>query len=154
MIEVKVEGLNRLIRLAEQFPQIAEPHINTAITRSLTRIWGAEKREAPFGVAGQLRDNWVITTARFQGTLASNMPYALFVEKGTGPHMPPIDAITPWAKKKGLNPWAVAMSIKKKGTKANPFLSRAIDDAQSGIEQEFEDALNATLAEVNSLPDT
>ena len=40
----------------------------------------------------------------------------------TGRKLPPINAITPWAKSKGINPWAVAMSIKRFGTKPHPFV--------------------------------
>lgn len=152
-VSVKVEGLARLQALAEQYPSVSETHINAAITKALTRIFGAEKSEAPFGVSGLLRDNWRITPGRFTGTLESLTPYAAAVHEGTAPHMPPIDAITPWANKKGINPWAVAMSIKKKGTKANPFLQRAVDESATGIESDFEDALTATLAELTALPD-
>ncbi len=47
---------------------------------------------------------------------------ALYLDEGTKPHMPPVSAIKPWANSKGLNEWTVAYSIKKKGTKAYPFL--------------------------------
>lgn len=154
MIQMKINGLNKLAKFAEKYPEISEKHIGTAISRSLVRILGEEKVQAPFGVSGLLRDNWAVSTGRFQGILKSLSPYALFVHEGTPPHMPPIAAITPWANKKGINPWAVAMSIKKKGTKANPFLKRAADNSQAGVESEFIAALQNTLAEVNSFDDT
>ena len=40
----------------------------------------------------------------------------------TKPHFPPISAIEGWAQRKGLNPWAVAIGIAKKGTPIVPFL--------------------------------
>lgn len=58
------------------------------------------------------------------------MPYyGLFLDSGTKPHMPPVDAIDRWIKDKGLNlnAWAVATNIKKFGTKAQPFLF-VVDD--------------------------
>jgi hypothetical protein len=152
-ITVSVDGLNRLQKLAEQYPETSEKYINAAITTSLTRILGAEKVEAPFGVSGVLRDNWRITPGRFTGTLESLAPYAAAVHEGTAPHMVPVDAITPWANKKGLNPWAVAKSIAKKGTKANPFLQRAVDSVEDGISIDFEKALQSTLDELTSLSD-
>lgn len=50
--------------------------------------------------------------------------YAEYVDKGTKPHMPPVSPIEKWVTKKNLNlnPWAVAINIKKFGTKAHPFL--------------------------------
>lgn len=153
-VNVKIVGLNRLTKLAERYPATSEQYINKAISRSLVRILGAEKQEAPFGVSGMLRDNWKVTTGRFEGALVSQTPYAAAVHEGSKPHMPPIQEITAWAKKKGINPWAVAMSIKKKGTKPNPFLKRAVGDVKDDVDKEFEDALNGALNELASLSDS
>lgn len=152
-VSVKINGLNKLQRFAEKFPQIAEKYTNIAINRSLLRVLGAEKQEAPYGVSGQLRDNWKVVLGRFEGALVSLSSYARYVEFGTKPHMPPVEPLIPWAKKKGLNPWAVARSIAKKGTKANPFLQRALDNTKTGVESEFRDALAQGMEEVNSFPD-
>ena len=46
-----------------------------------------------------------------------------------------------WAKKKGMNPWAVRASIAKKGIKFNPFLKRAADASEGGVKLIFEKAL-------------
>lgn len=154
MIKVEIKGLNKLVNFAEQYPAISEKYINLAINRSLLRIWGAEKLEAPFGVSGVLRDNWQVKVGRFEGALVAGAPYAVFVEEGTKPHMPPIEAIEPWAKKKGISPWAVAISISKKGTKANPFLQRSVDEVKGDIQTEFENALNSAMDEVKNMSDT
>lgn len=153
-IQVNITGLKRLQNFAEQFPDIAEPYFNQAISKALARILGAEKTEAPFGVSGILRDNWQLTTGRFTGQIVSMAPYAAAVHEGTAPHMPPVDAITPWANKRGISPWAVAMSIKKKGTKANPFLTRAINDVEDNISDDFANALEQAVAQVNNQPDS
>lgn len=50
--------------------------------------------------------------------------YGIYVDEGTKPHMPPVDGLKEWAASHGLNPWAVAFSISKKGTKAQPFLHK------------------------------
>lgn len=154
MITLTVKGLNKLQKIANQFPAVTEKYVNLAISRSLVRVLGAEKTEAPFGISGLLRDNWAVSTGRFEGSLKSNTPYAVFVHEGTAPHMPPIDAITPWANKYGISPWALAKSIAKKGTKANPFLKRAVDSSESGIESEFESAMQSTLDEVTAFDDS
>lgn len=68
-------------------------------------------------------------------------PYAIFVEYGTLPHMPPIEPLIQWAKKKfGVNDkearriaWLVANKIKEGGTKPKPFLRNAIDEVKSDI---------------------
>lgn len=154
MIEVTIKGLGKLSRFADQYPAISEKFVNTAISRSLLRILAQEKLEAPFGMSGILRDNWATQLGRFTGSIKALAPYAAYVHFGTRPHMPPVSAIEPWAKKHGLNPWAVAKSIAKKGTKANPFLQRAVDKTQAAVEQEFATALAGAMAEVNNYPDT
>ena len=154
MITLTVNGLNKLQKIAEQFPAVSEKYINLAISRSLVRVLGEEKVQAPFGVSGLLRDNWQVATGRFQGSLTSMTPYAIFVHEGTAPHMPPVDAITPWANKKGINPWALAKSIAKNGTKANPFLQRSVDNTEAAINTEFETAMQSTLTEVTAFDDT
>ena len=40
----------------------------------------------------------------------------------TKPHWPPVSALVGWSKRKGLNPYAVAAGIAKKGTPIIPFL--------------------------------
>lgn len=47
-----------------------------------------------------------------------------YLDKGTKPHMPPVDKITRWAANKGLSPWAVAINISKYGTEAHPFIDK------------------------------
>ena len=42
--------------------------------------------------------------------------YALYVERGTRPHWPPIAAITGWAERHGIPPFLVARAIAKHGT--------------------------------------
>jgi len=49
------------------------------------------------------------------------LKYGDYIETGTKPHFPPIKAITKWAERKGLNPFAVQQSIGKKGTKPQPW---------------------------------
>lgn len=152
--KLKIGGFNKLLRIAERFPHIAEKWVGKAISRTLVRILGAEKVEAPFGTTGNLRDNWQIDTGRFTGRLFSRAPYALFVHEGTRPHFPPVGELTPWAQKRGINPWALARSIASRGTKANPFLQRAVDSTKPSIEGEFKDALEGILKEAVSLGDT
>lgn len=48
--------------------------------------------------------------------------YGIFLDKGTAPHMPPVNAIKQWADARGINAWAVAMKIKRYGTRPQPFL--------------------------------
>jgi hypothetical protein len=51
--------------------------------------------------------------------------YAAAIERGRRPGIrPPIAEIRHWAEAHGINPYALAWSIAKRGTKANPFMAR------------------------------
>lgn len=41
---------------------------------------------------------------------------------------PPVEALTPWAKSKGINPWQVVNSIYRKGLKPIHFLEQVLDE--------------------------
>lgn len=142
--ELQIKGIEKLTKLASKYPAISEKFVNTAISRSLVRVFGEEKREAPFGVTAALRDNWRVDVGRFEGRLTSNTPYAKTVHDGGIPNpFPSGETLKPWALKKGLNPWAVAKAIRKRGhIIANPFLDRAAKNADAGINSEFTDAIS------------
>ncbi len=53
--------------------------------------------------------------------------YAIYVEKGTRPHFPPVEAIRRSMKVTEEHAWAIARSIAQKGTKAYPYLIPAAD---------------------------
>lgn len=64
----------------------------------------------------------------FGGPTAS---YALYVERGTRPHWPPVEALKPWARRVLHDESAaflVARAISKRGTKAKPYLEPAFKD--------------------------
>lgn len=149
-LSVTIPKLNALKDKIAQYPQISEPYVNMAIDRSLVRILGQEKLEAPVDT-GNLRDNWTVKMGRFQGSLESNVPYSVFVQTGTRPHFPPVDAIAPWAIKRGIPPFALALAIAKHGTKPNPFMTRAIKTALPGVKTEFQTALGAIIKDIAAI---
>ena len=94
-----------------------------------------EVKEVPRGASGKLAKSIHQLVTEVAATIGPDhkLKYAIYVEKGTKPHMPPVDALKAWAEQKGLNPWAVAMSIKKKGTKANPFVERTYKGSKEEV---------------------
>lgn len=89
--------------------------------------------KAPEGVAGLmgqgLKGNMAIKMSNggLSATIGPNdsIGYAASVENGSRPHMPPAfpgSALDQWCDLHGMNTWAVAMSISRKGTKAHPYV--------------------------------
>ena len=50
-------------------------------------------------------------------------PYGPYVEFGTKPHFPPMDALEDWARRHGLDSaWPICKAISERGTPEQPFL--------------------------------
>lgn len=79
------------------------------------------------------------TNNGIEGVIGSNKKSALWAEKGTRPHFPPIHAIEPWARRHGLVAYLVARAISRRGTKAHHMLENALEDNRRRVIQFFED---------------
>lgn len=140
--------------MANRYPAVSEKHINKAIASALGRIRNQAIDETPVGATGQLKGKWLIRVGRFEGSLKNIMQskdgryYGYDVEMGREPFFISARDIGPWAIKKGLNPYAVAKSIRRKGTRANPFFQRAILSQKDAIEKEFDKALDGIIKDI------
>ncbi len=141
-MQIELNNFEKVTEIAEKYPSVAEKHINKAIAKIFSRVLIGVNKNAPVGVTGHLKDNWTSNIQRFAGTLRSNQSYGGSVEYGTAPHKVSAEALKDWASKKGLNPYAVAKSIAKKGTKANPFLKKTIEEAKNNFEDDLKECIN------------
>jgi HK97 gp10 family phage protein len=152
-MEITINGLSELINTVDKYPAISEKHVNKAIRDSLLRIQREATKNAPFGTSGNLRNNWKVNMKRFEGSLSSgakekNFSYGTSVEFGTKPHYVSGSNLSIWASRRGLNPYAVAKSISKKGTKANPFFKNSIDSQRNTVDRLFGEALENIIKEI------
>lgn len=143
-IVFQIEGLERLQKLTAKSGMV-----------------GAELRKA-FDASGFIVESEAKKLApKFDGLLANTIThevdpapipmhtivgvgsrYAKYVHAGRKPgKMPPVKALERWAKKKGLNAWAVAKSIEKKGIKPKPFLTDALEAKKGSVVKQFDNAL-------------
>lgn len=101
--------------------------------------------EAPVntGLLRNIAKSYATTIGNDKAKIESKQIYASAVEMWSRPHMPPVGSasdpfsLASWARKKNLNPRAVAMGIKKKGTRANPFMKRASENSWEKLEKLF-----------------
>ena len=83
-----------------------------------------------------LRNGYREIFSGLRGELVNTKSYARWVHEGRKPgKMPPMSAISLWARRKRIDvpPFVIARSIARKGTKANPFLKRAMEKEDSNI---------------------
>lgn len=118
------------------------------VRQAAEKTKSTERANAPEGVAGAagqgIKNNIDIDydSNGLKATIApnSNVPYARYVEKGTRPHFPPAfpgSALDQWAEMHGLNAYAVAQSIAKKGTRPHPFVEPTYMAMSSDVPQLF-----------------
>lgn len=94
---------------------------------------------------GMLKKSGHINDSYLNKEVVYDAPYAVFVEFGTSPHMPPLQPIEDWVRRKrgdlGVKDSdikkvarAIQMKISKYGTDPKPFLRPAYDDAQVRVD--------------------
>ena len=145
-ISIEIKGLKEVMDISNKYPSISNKYVGQAIAKSLIYVEGRANTNAPRGATGNLRKNWKIKTKPFEGSLRSDANeggfyYGVAVEYGTRPHYPPVKSLERWANSKGISPYAVARSIAKKGTKANPFFQKSANESENTINQLFDKAL-------------
>lgn len=98
-----------------------------------------------FYIQGEARKNAPKDTGRLGNSIGTDKPnpsarsigpsvkYGEDVEFGTDPHNVSIGEISGWAKRKGLNPYAVQEAISLRGTKAQPFMQPAATASEGKI---------------------
>lgn len=129
-VSIEVRGVDEAMQAFERYGDHAYNEVKRHGLSAALGITAKAKALAPVGVDGFLKANIhpdFPETGRleFVSEVRADAGYAAYVEFGTRPHMPPVDAITPWALMHGIDPWRLAYHIKHHGTKAHPFMRPA-----------------------------
>lgn len=130
-----------IIELGNEFQQLSDVVLDEDI-RQGTFIAGAEvQKEARSLVpvdTSALRlsiENSVGSTGTgFLADIGPTQPYGAHVEFGQPPgtYVSPA-ALAGWAKRKGLNPYAVSRAIQNHGTKPQPYMAPAFEEKQESV---------------------
>lgn len=127
-------------------PNVVEAELVTATDRVAIYGMGVSIRATPVDT-GHLRRSHAQQPTSYSGGAATGgwgnaVPYAVYVEEGTRPHYPPLNALWGWAKRKGgLDPFALQQSIGMWGTEAQPFMQPGYEAAESRVDAEFGGAI-------------
>lgn len=108
------------------------------LTAAMIELGNQVTIEAPVWVSGILRKRkgYDVQIGDTRARMTAKLAYALRVHEWSSPHMPPVGevwdkfSLAAWAKSKWINPRAVAHSIRKKWTKANPYMKRAAESTE------------------------
>ena len=141
--EMKITGIRELLRAIED-PKILLLPLKRFLLKSGVAVQKRAGEKVPVDT-GHLK---LSIKPRIEGgevIIEAHAPYAAAVEFGTKPHSPPLGALQPWAKRHGfgsgltkngfdIGALKVRAIIRKRGTKAQPFMEPALRDSESDIE--------------------
>jgi hypothetical protein len=90
------------------------------------------------------------------GVVGTPQPYAVPVELGTKPHMPPVQPLQDWVRQKlGLSgaegrsvAFAIARKISKKGTKGHFMFRDAFTDNAAEVQRQFDQTVSRIVARI------
>lgn len=140
-IEIELPGLGRLLDIVDKAGPFGITQLKRALNRGAIILQRAERQEAPRDTSNLANMISIIDVGSMEVMISPRANYAEAIHNGRLPgNPPPASALESWARRKGLNPYAVSKSIGQKGTKPNPFVARALDDSQNAINDEFDAA--------------
>lgn len=150
-VHISIEGLEAIARGMQAAPEAARRELLAAATEAVMLAEREVKERMPrvSGLtANSIAGDAFSTPTGVLGTVGSSQPSAIFVELGTRPHMPPVDALVPWVREAlGVEParerevaFLVARKIAKHGTQAQRPFALTAQAVQGQITRLFEDA--------------
>lgn len=150
-LQISAPTLAAIDRGLAEAPSIVRRELLAMMT-TITQGLQGEVQDAMPAVSGLTRasigGDAFSTPAGVLGVVGSSQPAALFVELGTKPHMPPVDALVPWVREvlgvQGVRARSVAFliarKIARKGTPAQLPFKRTLERMRPTIVREFEAA--------------
>jgi hypothetical protein len=143
MISVRLVQDRNIARALRRAPRELIEGIQWALRRAALEATRLMKRQAPKAESTLTVSIRNRETGALEQTVGPNVEHGVYVELGTeggpGRRMPPVDAIEDWVKVRGLAPrrpgdtprdvaWAIARSIQRDGTRAQPFVRPVRED--------------------------
>jgi hypothetical protein len=136
-ITIRIEGLEKLQAGVIAGPSTLAAEVRTAMTAGSLLIEGTARSLAPKDtgrLAGSITHAITGGGANLTSKIGPSVAYGLYAEKGRRPgKMPPIAAIAPWARRHGIDPFVLARSIARKGTKGKPYMLPAFNQNVSRV---------------------
>lgn len=150
VIKVDARELNNAMHKA---PEKVLLGLNKWVSRTALRTERAAKLAIPPSVdTGRLLSSVHSMTGMLKAEVKPTAKYAIFVHQGRKPgKMPPSGPGTElnrWATKRGMNPFLVARSIKRKGIKPNPYMNEAFRQVKPIAELDGNNTLNEIVRSI------
>lgn len=152
---ITVKGLDELEHKLEHADEHLKQELAKAMVVSTFKVKNdIQEKITNKGISntGELRRSvTVIEASPYKGIVGVGEKYGAFVEFGTSPHFPPVDAIERWAQTKLGQPglgFIIAKKIAREGTEAQPFVEPTYQEDKDFIQQQFEDVIQQVVTEL------
>jgi HK97 gp10 family phage protein len=130
LVEIEIHGFDEVMAHLDsvkgklEVPK--EPMVEAALIVAISA-----RRKAPVDTR-RLQSSIMPSIRRFgnevMGVVGSNVKYAPFMELGTKPHFPPLQALEAWAERHGTTAYVVARAISRRGLKPRRYLQKAVEE--------------------------
>lgn len=150
-LEISAPALDAIQRASREAPELVRRELLAMMTVVTLGLEGEVKDAVPkhTGItANSISSDAFTSSAGVLGVVGSAQPAALFVELGTKPHMPPVEALVPWVRnvlgveerKAHSVAYLIARKIARKGTEAQLPFQKTLERMAPQIGREFETA--------------
>lgn len=147
-LKVKLQNGAQVQRLYSAMPSVMRDSLTEATDKSIRQIQRNAMREAPVNKqsgGGNLRQS---IKARMTGVLSGEVEvgakYAVFVHEGTRPHQIVVKNKRVLANRRTGQ--IFGRKVMHRGTKANPFLDRAVQESEPNVNNFFNQAIKKALS--------
>lgn len=138
MFDFKIHGVADVLRALDNFERVVMQELTLGMQKACMIVETSAKHNVTNNGTtnlGQLVNSiwWevgLLTGGIIGGWVLVGAKYGGYVEFGTRPHMPPVEPLKQWAKRKLGDEklgYPVALKIKKEGTKPQPYLYPAME---------------------------
>ena len=152
MIRITLKGADETAKLLKRFPERLRAALLRAMRESAILVQSLAKTNAPV-FRGLLRVSILQTVAeegeKLIGHVGSALTYAPVVEFGReSGWFPPVSELKIWARRKLGDErlaFVIGRAIKRRGFKAQPYLTPALEAGRSRIQTIFENRLREAI---------
>lgn len=149
---IKIKNYAELEKAFKRAPAVAAEELNKSLERIAVKVVSEAQKRAPVGKSyshgGNLRQSIRYTKYGTSGFVVwVNATYGVYVDQGTKPHV-----ILPRRKKmlafQKDGRWVFAKRVNHPGTRAQPFFTDAVAEAQTFADSELSAGLDRIISKI------
>lgn len=136
---VEIKGDKEIARLLARVPKEKEAEVKAEVGDMALKIQARAKAYLRTQAAMDTGNLSTTILAEFSPTkieaeIGPTANYGPYVEFGTKPHFPPMEALEAWARHHGFeSAWPICKAIAERGLRARPYLTPAYGDFEGEL---------------------